>query len=219
MTHLSRTTHGIAYDTTQRRDHRAQSAGGRGRDLPRRRRPERKRRCAPSRAPAPDCRGRRPSPSTRRTTRSSSATPAIAACSCIKRDADGDAKPAPRRFRAPRRSCCRSSASRSIRCATCSSSRPTRACPAASPVCSSSGAPTTATSRRSASLRVRKPASRGCARSGSIRPPAGSSSAAINNEYLPPYDIDKPRAGLPADVDLPSPWNTGTRRIHRRLER
>ncbi len=34
--------------------------------------------------------------------------------------------------------------------------------------------------------------------------------AAINNEYLPPYDVDKPRAGLPADVDLPSPWNTGS---------
>jgi hypothetical protein len=34
--------------------------------------------------------------------------------------------------------------------------------------------------------------------------------AAINNEYLPPYDIDKPRAGLDADVDLPSPWNTGS---------
>lgn len=34
--------------------------------------------------------------------------------------------------------------------------------------------------------------------------------AAINNEYLPPYDVDKPRAGLPRDVDLPSPWNTGT---------
>jgi len=34
--------------------------------------------------------------------------------------------------------------------------------------------------------------------------------AAINNEYLPPYDVDKPRAGLSADVDLPSPWNTGS---------
>ena len=34
--------------------------------------------------------------------------------------------------------------------------------------------------------------------------------AAINNEYLPPYDVDKPRAGLPADVELPSPWNTGS---------
>jgi hypothetical protein len=34
--------------------------------------------------------------------------------------------------------------------------------------------------------------------------------AAINNEYLPPYDVDKPRAGLSPDVELPSPWNTGT---------
>ncbi|HEX6463414.1 MAG TPA: hypothetical protein VFZ98_03130 [Vicinamibacterales bacterium] len=34
--------------------------------------------------------------------------------------------------------------------------------------------------------------------------------AAINNEYLPPYDVDKPRAGLPPDADLPSPWNTGS---------
>ena len=34
--------------------------------------------------------------------------------------------------------------------------------------------------------------------------------AVINNEYLPPYDIDKPRAGLDRDVDLPSPWSTGT---------
>jgi hypothetical protein len=34
--------------------------------------------------------------------------------------------------------------------------------------------------------------------------------AAINNEYLPPYDVDKPRAGLAADVELPSPWNTGS---------
>jgi hypothetical protein len=34
--------------------------------------------------------------------------------------------------------------------------------------------------------------------------------AAINNEYLPPYDIDHPRAGLDADVELPSPWNTGS---------
>ena len=34
--------------------------------------------------------------------------------------------------------------------------------------------------------------------------------AAINNEYLPPYDIDKPRAGLDPNVDLPSPWNTGS---------
>src|SRR5438093_10568097 len=34
--------------------------------------------------------------------------------------------------------------------------------------------------------------------------------AVINNEYLPPYDVDKPRAGLHANVNLPSPWNTGT---------
>ena len=34
--------------------------------------------------------------------------------------------------------------------------------------------------------------------------------AAINNEYLPPYSIDKPREGLSPDVELPSPWNTGT---------
>lgn len=34
--------------------------------------------------------------------------------------------------------------------------------------------------------------------------------AVINNEYLPPYDIDKPRAGLDPDADLPSPWNTGS---------
>ena len=34
--------------------------------------------------------------------------------------------------------------------------------------------------------------------------------AAINNEYLPPYDIDKPRAGLDPNVELPSPWNTGS---------
>ncbi len=34
--------------------------------------------------------------------------------------------------------------------------------------------------------------------------------AVINNEYLPPYDVDKPRAGLDPNVDLPSPWNTGT---------
>src|SRR5262245_40266279 len=27
--------------------------------------------------------------------------------------------------------------------------------------------------------------------------------AAINNEYLPPYDVDKPRAGLDPDVELP----------------
>jgi hypothetical protein len=34
--------------------------------------------------------------------------------------------------------------------------------------------------------------------------------AVINNEYLPPYDVDKPRAGLDAHVNLPSPWNTGS---------
>src|SRR5262245_5844280 len=34
--------------------------------------------------------------------------------------------------------------------------------------------------------------------------------AAINNEYLPPYNIDKPRAGLDPEVELPSPWNTGS---------
>jgi hypothetical protein len=34
--------------------------------------------------------------------------------------------------------------------------------------------------------------------------------AAINNEYLPPYDVDKPRAGIPPDANLPSPWNTGS---------
>lgn len=34
--------------------------------------------------------------------------------------------------------------------------------------------------------------------------------AAINNEYLPPYNIDKPRQGLDPNVELPSPWNTGT---------
>jgi DNA-binding beta-propeller fold protein YncE len=34
--------------------------------------------------------------------------------------------------------------------------------------------------------------------------------AAINNEYLPPYNIDVPRAGLDPNVELPSPWNTGT---------
>ena len=34
--------------------------------------------------------------------------------------------------------------------------------------------------------------------------------AVINNEYLPPYDVDRPRRGLDPDVELPSPWNTGT---------
>ena len=34
--------------------------------------------------------------------------------------------------------------------------------------------------------------------------------AVINNEYLPPYDIDRPRRGLDPNIELPSPWNTGT---------
>ena len=34
--------------------------------------------------------------------------------------------------------------------------------------------------------------------------------AVINNEYLPPYDVDQPRRGLDPNADLPSPWNTGT---------
>ena len=34
--------------------------------------------------------------------------------------------------------------------------------------------------------------------------------AVINNEYLPPDDVDKPRAGIPRDADLPSPWSTGS---------
>lgn len=34
--------------------------------------------------------------------------------------------------------------------------------------------------------------------------------AVINNEYLPPYANDKPREGLKPDVELPSPWFTGT---------
>jgi DNA-binding beta-propeller fold protein YncE len=33
--------------------------------------------------------------------------------------------------------------------------------------------------------------------------------ACINNEYLPPYNVDKPREGLAVDVDIPSPWNAG----------
>lgn len=33
--------------------------------------------------------------------------------------------------------------------------------------------------------------------------------ACINNEYLPPYNVDKPREGLSQDVDIPSPWNAG----------
>jgi hypothetical protein len=34
--------------------------------------------------------------------------------------------------------------------------------------------------------------------------------AVINNEYLPPYANDRPRPGLKADEELPSPWFTGT---------
>lgn len=30
--------------------------------------------------------------------------------------------------------------------------------------------------------------------------------AAINNDPIPPYELDKVRKGLPADVELPSPW-------------
>jgi DNA-binding beta-propeller fold protein YncE len=33
--------------------------------------------------------------------------------------------------------------------------------------------------------------------------------AAINNEPYPPYELAKPRADLPHDVQLPSPWNSG----------
>ncbi|MEO5895534.1 MAG: hypothetical protein ABIS06_07525 [Vicinamibacterales bacterium] len=33
--------------------------------------------------------------------------------------------------------------------------------------------------------------------------------ACINNEYLPPYSVDKPREGLAVDADIPSPWSTG----------
>ncbi len=44
-----------------------------------------------------------------------------------------------------------------------------------------------------------------------VGPETGKTYAAvINNEYLPPYDIDHPRRGLDPDVELPSPWNTGT---------
>ncbi len=67
-----------------------------------------------------------------------------------------------------------------------------------------------ATSRRSGSSPGRKPGSRGCARSGSIPRPGGSSSPRSTTSTCRPYDIDKPRAGLPADVELPSPWNTGS---------
>ena len=34
--------------------------------------------------------------------------------------------------------------------------------------------------------------------------------AAINNENHPPYDLEKPRPDLPHDVVLPSPWDSGT---------
>lgn len=34
--------------------------------------------------------------------------------------------------------------------------------------------------------------------------------AAINNENHPPYELEKPRAGLAADSELPSPWQSGT---------
>jgi len=34
--------------------------------------------------------------------------------------------------------------------------------------------------------------------------------AAINNDSRPPYAMEKPRANLPHDVQLPSPWNSGT---------
>ncbi len=34
--------------------------------------------------------------------------------------------------------------------------------------------------------------------------------AAINNENLPPYALEKPRRELPHDVQLPSPWQSGT---------
>jgi hypothetical protein len=33
--------------------------------------------------------------------------------------------------------------------------------------------------------------------------------ACINNEYLPPYNVDKPREGLAVDADVPSPWAAG----------
>lgn len=34
--------------------------------------------------------------------------------------------------------------------------------------------------------------------------------AAINNENRPPYQLDKPRADFARDVELPSPWQSGT---------
>jgi DNA-binding beta-propeller fold protein YncE len=33
--------------------------------------------------------------------------------------------------------------------------------------------------------------------------------AAINNENHPPYQLERPRQDLPRDVELPSPWSTG----------
>lgn len=33
--------------------------------------------------------------------------------------------------------------------------------------------------------------------------------ACINNEYLPPYNVDKPREGLAVDAEVPSPWSAG----------
>jgi len=42
-----------------------------------------------------------------------------------------------------------------------------------------------------------------------VDPGAGKIFAAvINNEYLPPYELDVPRKGLSRDIDLPSPWTT-----------
>ena len=114
------------------------------------------------------------------------------------------------RFRATRRSCCRSSASRSTRCAICSWSRPTRACPAASPVCSSSSARTTGNVEPQRVIAGPKTGITRLRQIG-LDPATGRIFvAAINNEYLPPYNIDKPREGLPSDVELPSPWNTGS---------
>ncbi|HXH26185.1 MAG TPA: hypothetical protein VNI78_13115 [Vicinamibacterales bacterium] len=33
--------------------------------------------------------------------------------------------------------------------------------------------------------------------------------ACINNEYLPPYNVDRPRDGLAVDAEVPSPWSSG----------
>jgi DNA-binding beta-propeller fold protein YncE len=54
-------------------------------------------------------------------------------------------------------------------------------------------------------------------KTGIVRPwqiavsPAGSRIfvAAINNENHPPYELEKPRRGLPANVQLLSPWQSG----------